>query len=199
MKFPPYYAYRTAAVAICLGLPGLWAWRVSLVRTHRALEGELRAAQARGARLAAQQQDAAAAGVRFGLLKRLDAQLAADRKGEKWAPLLKVLVLSHGAETQLTRIDARSKPGAPEACEIHVSGTAAGQPARAAADQYRRSLFTGLESVSRRGSVAVDFASLEDLPEAAGPQPRCAFTLIATFIPALGEARALPARDLSSS
>jgi hypothetical protein len=99
--------------------------------------------------------------------------------------LLKVLVASHGAGTQLTRVEARMQEGSTEACELQIAGTSAGRPhAREVAEEFRRALMTGLERVCKAGSVAIDFASLDD---AAGPteleQPRCTFVLDGKFTP----------------
>lgn len=190
MKSTPTLAWSAAALACCLGLGGLWSWRARLVTTEGELEQELGAAQAKWAVVSAQQKDADAARVRFAILTKLEAQFAGDRAAPKWASLLKVLVTNHGPETQLTRIDARTKATAPEVCELLVSGTSSGQPhARASAERFRRSLLAVLESLCTPGSVAVDFSSLQDLPASAGvEQSRCAFTLTAKFTPTHGNA-----------
>src|SRR4051812_34679515 len=170
MKIPPL-AHCTAAATGCLLLVGLWTWRVGLLAAEGELDEKLRAAQAKSAILSRQQKDAEDARSKFAILTTLDAQLAADRNAPKWATLLKVLVTTHGSETHLTQVTARPKMDAPEICELRIAGTSAASPsARVSADRFRRSLLAGLEELCTRGTVAVDFTSLEDLPNTTGTE-----------------------------
>jgi len=193
MNFRPTFTRTVAALACCVVVGGLGAWRFQLLAQEAELNEKLRVANAKLALMVDQQAEADAARARFAVLQRLEAQFAADQLVPKWASLLKTMVTSHGAGMRITRIDAKAKAGAPEMCELHISGTATGAaPARASAEQFRQSLQLGLEGLCREGTVALEFASLEDLPNKTAGEARCAFVLQGSFAPAPGTQFSLP-------
>ena len=187
MSFRPTFSCTAAALACCVVVGGLGTWHFQLVSSEAELEAKLRVANAKTAIVAAQQKDADAARARFAVLQRLEAQFAAEHLAPRWASVLKTLVTSHGAGMRIDRIDVRAKTGAAEACELHISGTATGlAPARTSAEQFRQSLLLGLEALCREGTVSVEFASLEDLPNKKAGEARCVFELKGNFTPAPG-------------
>jgi hypothetical protein len=184
MKFPPSFACCAATLGCCVLVGGLCSWRVHLLAAGRDLDEKVRAAWAKEAVLVVQRQEADAARVKFSLLTKLEAQLAADRNAPRWAPLLKVLVTSRSTAIQLQRIDVRAKTDEPQAYELRIKGTSAGQSeARSSAELFRRSLAEDLKRHCTPATVVAELTSLDDLPDAPAIGPRCAFTLTADFTP----------------
>src|SRR5215212_7173232 len=103
-----------SAAAFCCVFGMLWQTRAQHLKREAELRTELKTVAARWAVVSAQQEDATAARERFEAVTDLQARLSAESTAPRWTPLLKAIIESHTAETELKQITARLKPDAPD-------------------------------------------------------------------------------------